>query len=122
MNFFDRLYALFKRQTNTTSFIPQIDGLRFLAIAMVLLYHINIFVTVKVPFHFTRPASDYWWMFQLLDSDRKGVFLFFIISGFILALPFARATRQKGKQVRLKDYYLRRLTRLEPPYLLAMTA
>ena len=122
MKFFASLYNLLKRKTNTMSFIPQIDGLRFLAIMMVVLYHINIFVTVKVPFSFIRSTSDYWWMFQLLDSDRKGVFLFFVISGFILALPFARAARQEGKPVSLPNYYLRRLTRLEPPYFLVMTA
>lgn len=122
INFWNKVYNNFKRKTNTTTFIPQIDGLRFLAIMMVVLYHINIFVTVKVPFTFTKPTSDYWWMFQLLDSDRKGVFLFFVISGFILALPFARAARGEGKPVELKHYYLRRLTRLEPPYILVMIA
>jgi peptidoglycan/LPS O-acetylase OafA/YrhL len=122
MAIWDKIYSAFKRKTNTTSFIPQIDGLRFLAIMMVLLYHLNIFITVKVPFSFTRPTADYWWMFNLLDSDRKGVFLFFVISGFILALPFARAARGEGKPVELKHYYLRRLTRLEPPYILVMVA
>ena len=118
----DRLYFIFRRKTNTLSFIPQIDGLRFVAIAMVVLYHVNIFVTNKVPFDFTRPAPDYWWMFQFLDSDRKGVLLFFVISGFILALPFARAARKEGKPVEMKRYFLRRLTRLEPPYFLTMIA
>ncbi len=122
MSITEKIYQHFKRKTNSTSFIPQIDGLRFLAIMMVVLYHINIFVTVKVPFAFTRPPGDYWQMFNLLNSDRKGVFLFFVISGFILALPFARAARGEGKPVELKHYYLRRLTRLEPPYILVMVA
>ena len=122
MSISEKIYERLQRITNTTNFIPQIDGLRFLAIMMVVLYHINIFVTVKVPFNFTKPTADYWWMFQFLDSDRKGVFLFFVISGFILALPFARAARGEGKPVELKHYYLRRLTRLEPPYILVMVA
>ena len=108
--------AHFKRKTNTTAFIPQIDGLRFVAIVMVLLFHINLFVTSKIPFAFSRPAADSWWLFRFLDSNRKGVLLFFVISGFILALPFAKAAREQGKPVELKRYYLRRLTRLEPPY------
>lgn len=121
-SFFERLYRRLKRKTNSTSFIPQIDGLRFLAIMMVVLYHINIFVTVKAPFAFSQTPASYWWLYGWLDSDRKGVFLFFIISGFILALPFAKAAFGHGKTVLLKEYYLRRLTRLEPPYFFVMIA
>jgi peptidoglycan/LPS O-acetylase OafA/YrhL len=46
--------------------------------------------------------------------------LFFAISGFILALPFARQHLGQGEPIRLKAYYLRRLTRLEPPYLIQL--
>ena len=52
-----------------------------------------------------------------------GVALFFMISGFILSLPFARKHLNKGaevKAVNLKQYYIRRLIRLEPPYIIAL--
>ncbi|HMF10558.1 MAG TPA: acyltransferase, partial [Thermoanaerobaculia bacterium] len=49
-----------------------------------------------------------------------GVELFFVISGFILALPFASAHLRSGPPVPLGKYFLRRLTRLEPPYILCM--
>jgi peptidoglycan/LPS O-acetylase OafA/YrhL len=48
--------------------------------------------------------------------------LFFIISGFVLALPFATRFLAGGPRVSLGAYYLRRLTRLEPPYIIAMVA
>lgn len=118
----EKIYEHLRRKTNSTSFIPQIDGLRFLAIIMVVLFHINIFVINKIPFAFTRPTSDYWWLFNFLQTDRKGVLLFFVISGFILALPFAKAALGQGEPMELKKYYLRRLTRLEPPYFLVMIA
>ena len=47
--------------------------------------------------------------------------LFFVISGFILGMPFAKFHIAKEKPVNLKKYFLRRLTRLEPPYILVMT-
>ena len=47
-----------------------------------------------------------------------GVELFFVISGFILGRPFARHALLGEKRVPLAGYYLRRLTRLEPPYIL----
>ena len=49
-----------------------------------------------------------------------GVELFFIISGFILAMPFAAHHLKGQRPVALGPYYLRRLTRLEPPYMLCM--
>ena len=56
---------------------------------------------------------------MLLTWD-KGVQLFFVISGYILALPFASYALKGGKKISLRSFYLRRVTRLEPPYLLAM--
>ena len=41
-----------------------------------------------------------------------------MISGFILALPFARSAIHQSPKVGLRKYFLRRLTRLEPPYIL----
>jgi peptidoglycan/LPS O-acetylase OafA/YrhL len=52
-----------------------------------------------------------------------GVALFFMISGFILSLPFARyyfTLNGTQQPVSLKRYYARRLTRLEPPYIIAL--
>lgn len=58
---------------------------------------------------------------NLFAQGQVGVQLFFAISGFILSLPFATQYIQNGKTVRLRSYYLRRLVRLEPPYLIALT-
>jgi len=46
--------------------------------------------------------------------------LFFAISGFILSVPFAHHFINHGKKIDLKQYYLRRVTRLEPPYFIVM--
>ena len=51
----------------------------------------------------------------------RGVNLFYVISGFILGLPFAAHHLQGKPPVKLKSYFLRRLTRLEPPYLLNLS-
>lgn len=50
----------------------------------------------------------------------RGVRLFFVISGFIIALPFVRKLTTGEGQITLRNYYLRRVTRLEPPYLVAL--
>ena len=111
----------FKRKISKGSFIPEIDGLRFIAIASIVFYHINVFLSVK-------DVNLYSGNFNLAPINnffaqgRIGVPLFFVISGFILSRPFAQMYIKRGDRIRLKSYFLRRLTRLEPPYLLIMTA
>ena len=53
---------------------------------------------------------------DVLSQGGFGVSLFFVISGLIISLPFAKAYLGGGARPTLADYYLRRLTRLEPPY------
>jgi peptidoglycan/LPS O-acetylase OafA/YrhL len=113
------LLKKFARETSTGKFIPQVDGLRFVAISLVVLFHLNAYVAASLPVTFsTAPDQDR--LSQFLAQGHYGVQLFFIISGFILALPFASHRLVQAPRVKLRAYYLRRLTRLEPPYLLSL--
>jgi len=55
-----------------------------------------------------------------LEECGSGVNIFFFISGFILAIPFFRDYVYNQKKVSLKHYYYRRLTRIEPPYIISL--
>lgn len=108
----------FKRITYSTSYLPEIDGLRFLAIfSVVVIMHIPNYVNEK--FYSNQFIHQGYWK-NFVISGGHGVDLFFVISGFILSLPFAKWRLNKGRKISLKNYYLRRLTRLEPPYLIAL--
>jgi peptidoglycan/LPS O-acetylase OafA/YrhL len=102
----------FRRITSQKDFIPQIDGLRFVAITSVILFHLYGSLThngaVRVPVFDS----------QMIVLAKRGVELFFAISGFILGVPFASSYLRGGPSINLKRYFLRRLTRLEPPYVL----
>lgn len=107
------------RKTTGSSLIPEIDGFRFFAIGTVLLYHLNT--------HLKRVYSPNvevgyleGWLNNIVSRGSVGVDVFFAISGFILALPFARQRLFDTAPVNLKSYYLRRLTRLEPPYVISL--
>ena len=115
----DWLLARFSRETSSGRFIPEMDGLRFAAIGMVVLFHLNAYLMAKSTAYAVSTAqSD--WLAPVALVGFHGVELFFVISGFILALPFA-AHHIKGRpSVDLRKYYLRRLTRLEPPYIFAL--
>lgn len=115
-----------QRTTLSTQFIPEIDGLRFFAIATVVLFHLNTAFSREMGLSDLGMASlggkgsmlsAGWWIIRL----DLGVKVFFAISGFVLALPFIRArTAGDGKKVDLKQYFLRRLTRLEPPFIVSL--
>ena len=109
---------IFKRIISTGKFIPEIDGLRFIAISSVVLYHITAFILDKSSYKL-QDISDSFIINIILNGDY-GVPLFFVISGFILGLPFAKTHIYNSKKIDLKKFYLRRLTRLEPPYILVM--
>jgi peptidoglycan/LPS O-acetylase OafA/YrhL len=114
-----RLLARLSRETSSGRFIPEMDGLRFAAIGMVILFHLNGYLIAKSPLYRTAPPqSD--WLAQAALVGFRGVELFFVISGFILGLPFAAHRIHRAPRVRLRKYYLRRLTRLEPPYFAAV--
>lgn len=103
-----------KRITSSESYIPQIDGLRFIAIAMVVVFHLSEKMNKTNVDIISRHV------YNAVSMGHQGVELFFAISGFVLALPFAKHYFVNGKKVSIKQYFIRRLTRLEPPFLITM--
>jgi peptidoglycan/LPS O-acetylase OafA/YrhL len=75
-------------------FIPGIEGMRALAVLMVLLFHLD------VPF---------------LDGGYLGVDLFFVISGFIITRNIL--ADQERDRFSLREFYVRRFRRLFPALL-----
>jgi len=119
----DRLAERLSRVTTPgRRFIPEIDGMRFVAIAAVVAVHgvstVYSLAGGSARFVWT-PQNDVVW--NLGQEGVWGVQLFFVISGFILGVPFARRHLGDGRRVGLLPYYARRLTRLEPPYIVGLT-
>jgi peptidoglycan/LPS O-acetylase OafA/YrhL len=99
----------FRRITSSGQYIPEIDGLRFIAISAVIIDHLGAIV-----------AQAHGGVHAASDLGAKGVELFFVNSGFVLAMPFAAYYLKGAKPISLRRYFLRRITRLEPPYLLSL--
>src|ERR1700730_9322603 len=108
----------FRRVTASTNYQPEIDGLRFLALFLVVVI-MHVIHYVNVAFYKGQWVQNKYWYTFVTDAGT-GVGLFFVISGFILSLPFAQMYLKREKKVDLKRYYLRRLTRLEPPYIVVL--
>ncbi|MDX2030517.1 MAG: acyltransferase [Blastocatellia bacterium] len=117
------------RVTSTGELIPEIDGLRFIAITTVVLHHMMSILLptsgrtgrINTTAEWFGAAEQFSPLLKLGYAGHFGVNLFFAISGFILALPFARKLFAGLPPPNLKSYYLRRVTRIEPPYAICMT-
>ncbi len=114
-----RLQRALSRKTHGGRFIPEIDGLRFPAITIVVIGHLCAYFHEVSAYPRARTPLESLLQWPI-DQSGKGVFLFFIISGYVLALPFVRMHCANGPPVRLSEYFLRRVTRLEPPYMLVL--
>jgi peptidoglycan/LPS O-acetylase OafA/YrhL len=102
-----------QRVTSSGEFIQEVDQLRFFAIFTVLYCHIaSVFQGV----YHALPSAIY----VFLENGANGVRLFFAISGFVLFLPFFKAP-SISKPFSVRRFYTRRLTRLEPTFVVAIT-
>ncbi len=108
------------RVTSGGRYLPLVDGLRFLAIMPVIVQHTSERLIRHTPVEFSTPIEQDQLAF-LASRGTIGVFIFFALSGFMLSLPFAKYHLEGGKEVSIKQYFLRRFTRIEPPYLVWMT-
>ena len=91
-------------QRSLTKRLDYVDGLRGLAITMVLLYHIWYYCGAPFP---------YWW--NPLSIGYTGVHLFLVLSGFCLYWPLVKDGDTKIEPS-LGAFAKRRLRRLLPPY------
>lgn len=119
------LKNLLQRSTNSTSFIPEIDGLRFYSIIPVVLFHLNTVFSRHIGLDnlglpLLGGRDNIWSPAWYLVRFDLGVKVFFSISGMVLALPFLRHYLLGAPIISLKDYFYRRLTRLEPPFILSL--
>jgi len=108
----------FRRITSSDAFIPEIDGLRFFAIIPVMMLHVYKHFQRLYPERIdeiTNHPFD-----TILSFGGLGVEVFFVISGCILGMPFASHALSGTRKVNIKRYFIRRLTRLEPPFILCI--
>lgn len=85
--------------------IPSLDGLRALSIFLVLALH-----TLQ-RLQFTRHVS---WIWLGIFDGGAGVFIFFVISGYLITSLLLHEHEKRGT-VSLRGFYFRRAMRILPP-------
>lgn len=98
------LIKTFLASSRPSGYMPQLDGLRVLAVGAVMVHHWSSFRSV------------------LVDTGNAGVLLFFVLSGYLITDILARA-RQRALDTPhatrggvLKAFYARRFLRIFPLY------
>jgi peptidoglycan/LPS O-acetylase OafA/YrhL len=91
-----------KASTGTKHYLPGLDGLRAMAIVLVVIAHAQ--ATAR-----THPT--WWW--HLGDIGNMGVRIFFVISGFLITYLLLQEERKHGC-ISLRGFYARRVFRILP--------
>ncbi|MDB4353749.1 acyltransferase [Akkermansiaceae bacterium] len=123
-----RILEPFERKTSSGNYVREIDGLRCLAIVLVVLFHSHVFFRDGSEPVDARDLTGQDWGTILtylpnffIAKGWFGVQIFFVISGMVLAIPFANHHFNGSRAPKLGNYFKRRLVRIEIPYLLTLT-
>ncbi|MEO6981925.1 MAG: acyltransferase [Edaphobacter sp.] len=92
-------------RTASLARIPSLDGLRALSIFLVMALH-----TLQ-RFDVDHTASPIWYG---IFSGDTGVFIFFVISGYLITRLLLNEHQKRGS-ISLRGFYLRRAMRILPP-------
>jgi len=89
--------------------IPSLDGIRAVAIFLVILLHISERFALGIP-QTTKGILQYF----VLGCGVDGVGIFFVLSGFLITTLLLKESRTQGT-ISLLDFYVRRAFRILPP-------
>lgn len=106
---------MLRRTTNAAGRLPALDGIRGVACLMVFAVHFG--QTTRLdgnlgPFELARA----------LANGNTGVAIFFVLSGFLLSLPYWRQMHHGTAVPSLLGYWAHRCARILPAYYLCLTA
>jgi peptidoglycan/LPS O-acetylase OafA/YrhL len=91
--------------------IPNLDPLRFVLASLVVFYHVPaVSATVGVA---------HWDALPVLHRGTPAVFVFFVLSGFLITYLLLREKTRTGT-VSIRKFYVRRLLRIWPVYYLVL--
>jgi len=109
--------AVGKKNDEQKKTIAVLDGVRAVACFTVIAYHINIITVSRQIWH---PSPLGMFLPGIIITGYAGVTLFFVLSGFLLFMPYAKAILFGHQWPSMRQFYLRRALRILPGYYLSL--
>jgi peptidoglycan/LPS O-acetylase OafA/YrhL len=103
------------QQTGKKNTIAVLDGVRGIAVLMVIVFHINRMTGDNLWSRTAYPLAT-----SISTAGGTGVTLFFVLSGFLLFMPFAKALLYKTHWPLARVFYMRRVLRIIPGYYVSL--
>ncbi|HEU5231134.1 MAG TPA: acyltransferase [Ktedonobacteraceae bacterium] len=97
--------------------IAVLDGVRAVACFTVIVYHINLITSSQ---HDWQPLALGTFIPAIMRTGAAGVTLFFVLSGFLLFMPYAKALLFENQWPSMRQFYLRRALRILPGYYISL--
>lgn len=95
-------------------YFPNLNGVRFLAAALVFIHHTE-------QFHALFGLPSFWNAPQIRILGNAGVVLFFVLSGFLITFLLAEEQQATGR-IDVPRFYMRRMLRIWPLYYVVVLA
>lgn len=95
--------------------ISVLDGVRGIAVLMVIVFHVNRVTGDNIWVQAANPLTS-----SISTAGGTGVTLFFVLSGFLLFMPFAKALLYKTNWPLGRVFYMRRVLRIFPAYYVSL--
>jgi peptidoglycan/LPS O-acetylase OafA/YrhL len=95
--------------------ISVLDGVRGVAVLMVIVFHVNRVTGDNIWVQTENPLTS-----SISTAGGTGVTLFFVLSGFLLFMPFAKALLFKTSWPLARVFYMRRVLRILPAYYVSL--
>jgi len=93
-------------------YFPNLDGIRFLAIALIIVHHIEQIKDIY-------GLDNAWGYSAIRNLGSVGVTLFFVLSGFLITYLLLYEKKETGK-IDVKKFHTRRVLRIFPLYYLVV--
>jgi peptidoglycan/LPS O-acetylase OafA/YrhL len=108
----------FQKKTTKKNTIAVLDGVRGLACLSVLAFHIHL---MTLELHLWSFSTVGTLASAIMMTGSAGVTLFFVLSGFLLFLPYAKALLfEENPWPGTGQFYLRRVLRIFPGYYISL--
>jgi peptidoglycan/LPS O-acetylase OafA/YrhL len=104
-----------REQSGKKNSIVVLDGVRGVAVLMVIVFHINRVTGDNLWDPKTNPLAS-----SVSTAGGTGVTLFFVLSGFLLFMPFAKVLLYKTDWPLAGVFYMRRVLRIIPAYYVSL--